>query len=123
MKSRPEFIAHIKDLLADVPGLRVRAMFGGHGLFREGLMFALLSDDLLYFRAHGERGQALWLKGAAQFVAVSRGRSAAMPYYRAPDDALEDPELTVALAAEAFADALEADQAKSPAKRKYRPQG
>lgn len=121
MKSRPEFIAHIKDLLADVPALRVRAMFGGHGIFREGLMFALLSDDLLYFRAHGERGKALWLKGASQFSPTVRGKETPMPYYRAPDDALEDPELTMALAEEAFADALEADRVKLPSKRKHRP--
>ncbi len=122
MKSGPEFIAHIKDLLTETPGIRVRAMFGGHGIFREGLMIALLADDLLYFRANGARGEALRLKGSAQFrPKVRRGRTAGMPYYRAPDDALEDPELTNALAHDAFADALEADQAKSPTKRKHRP--
>ena len=120
MKSSPEFIAHIKDLLAETPSVRVRAMFGGHGIFREGLMIALLADDLLYFRANGARGEALRLKGSAQFRPTVRGRTMAMPYYRAPDDALEDPELTNDLAQAAFADALVTDQQKPPSKRKHR---
>ncbi|MCO4761701.1 MAG: TfoX/Sxy family protein [Myxococcales bacterium] len=121
MKSRPEFIAHIKDLMSDVPNVRVRALFGGHGLFRDGLMFALLADDLLYFRANGERGEALRLKGARQFSATVRGKTVNMPYYRATDDALEDPELTTAMALESFADAMVADQQKPASKRKHRP--
>ena len=121
MKSSPEFVVHIKDLLADVPSLRVRAMFGGHGIFREGLMIALLSDDLLYFRANGDRGEALRLKGSAQFMPKVRGCNLSMPYYRAPDDALEDPELTNSLAGASFADALRSDQTQPASKRKHRP--
>ncbi len=121
MRSSKEFVAHVKDLLEEVPRVRVRAMFGGHGVFRDGLMFALVSDDQLYFRADGARGEALRLKGSAQFQPDMRGRKMSMPYYRAPDVALDDPDLACSLAKESFADALSTDQTKPKSKRKHKP--
>ena len=58
------FQAFVLDLLAPLqPG--ARRMFGGVGIMRDGLMFALLSNDTMYFRsrrAHAPLvpGRRLW---------------------------------------------------------------
>lgn len=119
MRSNPHFVKYVKDLLAGGPQIKVRASAGGHGLFREGLMVGVVSDDLLYLRAHGERGERLRMRGAGQLKGEAKRQP--MPFYRAPDDALDDPEYAKELAELAFRDALSADREQPPSKRRHRP--
>jgi DNA transformation protein len=44
-----EFIDHIMDLLAPVPGLTKRRMFGGTGISADSVQFAMIIGDTLYF--------------------------------------------------------------------------
>ena len=39
------------ELFEPVGGVTFRRMFGGLGIFRQGLMFALVADDTLYLKA------------------------------------------------------------------------
>jgi len=50
MPEDSEYIVHILDLLRRWAPVAARRMFGGHGLFRGGLMFGLVADDALYFK-------------------------------------------------------------------------
>ncbi len=121
MKNSKEFIAHVGELMAGVPGVTIKSMFGGHGVFREGLMFGCLARDELYLRVDGERREQVKSQGGEQFGFEMRGRPMTMPYFTVPSDALEDAELMTELAAAAFADALAADAAKPKSKRKHKP--
>jgi DNA transformation protein len=42
-----EYLAYLLELLAPLHATS-RAMFGGFGIYRNGLMFALVADDQLY---------------------------------------------------------------------------
>jgi DNA transformation protein and related proteins len=42
---------HLEELFAPVGGVSIKRMFGGLGIFKGGLMFALVADDVLYFKA------------------------------------------------------------------------
>lgn len=119
MRSNHHFIEYVKDLLGETPCVRVRARREGHGIYREGLMVAVVADDLLYFCAHGKRGERLRMRGATQLKAPKRGDK--LPFFRAPDAALDDPEYAAMLAEQAFNDALEVDRMRPPNKRKHRP--
>ena len=44
---RREHAQHLVDLMAAVGPVKLRPMFGGHGLFLDGLMFALIAGDRL----------------------------------------------------------------------------
>ena len=44
------FIAHILDQLGAFGPVVARAMFGGYGLYLHGVMFALVTEDTLYFK-------------------------------------------------------------------------
>ena len=44
MTAEREFATHVVDLLDAFGPCEARRMFGGFGIFREGLMFALIAD-------------------------------------------------------------------------------
>ena len=52
MKVSPEFLNLIIEKLSPIGDIKGRAMFGGYGIFHEGLMFALISEDILYFKVN-----------------------------------------------------------------------
>jgi DNA transformation protein len=113
-----EFRDHLLDLLAPLDAV-ARGMFGGLGLFRDGLMFGLVTDDRLYFRTDDENRPDYDAAGFGPFVFTARsGRSATMPYHEVPDDVLEDAEDLVEWGRRAWDAALRADRAKPPSARK-----
>jgi DNA transformation protein len=93
---------HLEDLFRPVGGVSMRQMFGGIGIWRDGLMFALVADDVLYFKSDAETDAWFEAEGCEPFrYAGARRRVAVMSYRRAPDRVLDDPESfrEVALAA------------------------
>lgn len=52
MKVSPEFLDFVMEKLAPIGGVKSRAMFGGYGIFHDGLMFALIAEDTLYFKVN-----------------------------------------------------------------------
>jgi DNA transformation protein and related proteins len=72
--------------------IKARPMFGGVGLYREGVFFGLIDDDSLYFKV-GELNRADFEHaGARQFQPYGEG-SYSMSYYEVPGDVLEDRSL------------------------------
>ena len=45
----------LEELFAPLGGVSLRRMFGGIGIFKEGIMFALVSDDILYMKTDRRR--------------------------------------------------------------------
>jgi DNA transformation protein len=51
MAVNPEYKAYVLDQLAPLGPVTARAMFGGAGIYLDGVMFALITRaDVLYFR-------------------------------------------------------------------------
>ena len=121
MKNSGEFVAHVKDLLGDIPNVVVKPMFGGHGIFRENVMFGSLARDVMYLRADGDRAAQLKADGSEQFGFEMGGKAMTMPYWTVPSNALDDRDSMTELAVAAFADALAADRKKPKSKRKHKP--
>jgi DNA transformation protein len=62
-----------------------RAMFGGHGIFSEDVMFAIVdSEGRIYLRADAATALAFEAAGSTQH--------ARMPYWEVPEPVREDPE-------------------------------
>jgi DNA transformation protein and related proteins len=87
------FVDHCLDLLsAGVGPVRSRAMFGGHGIYREGVMFALVADDALYLKVDGATEAAFREAGSRPFTWEGRdGRRVTMSYWEMPPEGLESP--------------------------------
>ena len=54
-----EFVDHLTEQFEEFGPVTIRRMFGGHGVFRDGLMFGLVVDDGLYFKTD-EHSRALF---------------------------------------------------------------
>ncbi len=76
---------------AAIGAVTVKRMFGGLGLFRDGLMFALVIDDTLYLKTGPDNAARFAEAGLEPFSYDSKIRRVVTSYARAPDDALEDP--------------------------------
>ena len=94
MARENEFVNHVRDLLAPFgeggENLRVRGMFGGFGIFLGDTMFALIADDVLYFKIDDQTRADFQDAGAEPFTYTRGGKARQMSYYTAPDGALED---------------------------------
>jgi len=108
----------IKDLLADFGPVTIRNMFGGAGIYADGVMFAILVDDTLYLKADEVSQRAYATEGMGPFTYRPAGKGPiAMPYWEVPPRLLEEPEELASWARDAHRIAS-ASKAKSPRKRR-----
>ena len=96
-------------------GVTHRRMFGAAGLYRDGLFFAVVDDDVLYFKADAENLPDYEAAGSQPFDPMP-GRSGPFNYWSVPADVLEQPDEL----AEWARKALDAAARKSAAKPKRR---
>jgi DNA transformation protein len=82
----------MEELFSVVDGVSIRRMFGGLGIFREGLMFALVADDVLYMKADEQTAPAYEAEGCGQWTYEAKTRVMPMPYWRLPERLHDEPE-------------------------------
>lgn len=109
----------IAELMTPLGGVSIRRMFGGRGVFKDGLMFALLSSrGVFYFKADAETVPAFEREGCEQFAPAMKGRrTIGMPYWRAPERLFDEPDEFAEWARAAFAAAHRAGAAKAGSAR------
>ena len=69
-------------------------MFGGVGLYANGLFFALIDDDVLYLK--GDDGLKPQFEAAGSHAFDPFGEGKPMAYWSAPAEALDDQEVLLA---------------------------
>ena len=108
----------VRDLFADFGPVTIRNMFGGAGVYADGVMFAILAEDTLYLKTDAVSAFAYASEGMRAFKYTPRGREpVAMSYWEVPSRLLEEPEELASWAREAHRIA-HAGKAKSPRKRR-----
>lgn len=88
-----EFVTHVLDLLEPLGPVSARRMFGGHGIYLDRMMFALVADDTLYLKVDDETRGKFDSAGLEPFRYTKKGKTYQMSYHAAPEDALEDARL------------------------------
>lgn len=83
-------------------------MFGGFGIFRDGLMFALLADEVLYFKTDEACAHKFEARGLRPFRYEARGKVNLLRYHEAPPEAYEDAQAMAIWAREGWDCALRA---------------
>ena len=96
----------VLEQLAGAGRVTPRAMFGGVGLYLDGLFFALIDDDTLYFKADDASRRRYEAAGSRPFCPDPSRPEQSMGYWQVPADVLEDPEALVDWAREAQGVAL-----------------
>lgn len=83
----------IREIFAEVLPVRVRAMFGGCGIYDGDLMFALAFDGEIYLKTSEVTRPRFVAAGSAPFVYRARSRERDLGYWKLPEAALDDSDL------------------------------
>jgi DNA transformation protein len=93
LSARRQFADFLVEQMAGFGPVSARAMFGGMGLYRDGLMFALIFDNTLYLKADETTKPDFEAEGLGPFVyGTKAGKNTVMSYWRAPERCLDDPD-------------------------------
>jgi DNA transformation protein len=104
MARNSEFIAFVKDQLAPLGPIVSRRMFSGAGIYCDGVIFALILGDTLYFKVDDGNRSAYQAEGLSPFSYQARGRTVVIgAYWRVPERLFDDPDEMVAWARAALA--------------------
>jgi DNA transformation protein len=86
-----EFAEYLKEVFREFGSVSARKMFGGHGIFYDGVMIGLVAKDTLYLKADAQSAPIFLKHGLSQFMYPKGEKMVGMSYYLAPEEALEDP--------------------------------
>jgi DNA transformation protein len=115
MPKRNEFVEHILEAMRGFGPVEAKSMFGGWGFYHQGLFFALVAEDTLYLKTDAENRADFDALKLEPFIFVPKGGARiATTYCRAPEDALESPDVMAEWARRGYAAALRAAARKRP---------
>jgi len=121
-KANP-FVERVLGLLLPLGPVRSRAMFGGWGLYLDGIMFALIAWDRLFFKVDEENKPRFADAGSVAFTYQGKSKPIEMSYWEAPAGSLEGPEALLPWAESGLAAARRKNAKKKPKARKGRKAG
>jgi len=85
---------HIGEMFASLGPVVIKRMFGGKGIYFEGVIFALELRGELMLKGDEVVGPEYESAGSKQWTYVHsrHGKTVAMPYWTVPESALDDPD-------------------------------
>ncbi len=89
MSVSAEYQDYITEQLAIVGYIVAKRMFGGVGLYADGIFFALIDDDTLYLKVDDTNRQDFETAGMDAFRPYA-DKTRVMQYYPVPVDVIED---------------------------------
>jgi len=107
------FLAHLHDLFDDAGVVTTRAMFGGHGVYLDGLIVGIVIDEALYLKTDATTRSRFEAAGSAPFVYTGQQKPIETSYWSAPDEALES-----ARAMRPWVELAQAAALRKPARRR-----
>jgi DNA transformation protein and related proteins len=113
----PSFVQHSLDLFATLGDVTARRLFGGHGLYLDGVMFCLLDDGELFLKTDEACQAAFEGAGGKRWVYQSPKGPMETRYFQPPADAMEDADGMRKWFELAVAASLRAASAKKKKKR------
>lgn len=113
-----EFSDFIVEQLEPIGPVRIKRMFGGAGLYLDATIFAILADDVLYFKVDETTDADFVAEGMAVFDPFDDPKRQLRSYRECPPRLLEDTEELCQWARTAWETARRMETAKAPNKRK-----
>ena len=92
MTASASFIEMLKDALSGAGPVAFRRMFGGAGVYADGVMFGIVEGDALYLKADERTRQAFEDEGQTPFTYQGATRQIVLSYWRAPERLYDDPD-------------------------------
>lgn len=86
------FIAHLRDLASGFGALSARSMFGGHGIYHDGLMIALIADEAVYLKVDTQTAPHFRAAGCEPFVYTRQRKPIELSFWSVPESAMDSPQ-------------------------------
>src|SRR6185295_6448673 len=104
MVASATFAEFLREQLAPLGRITVRRMFGKTGVFCEGVMFGMVTEDTLYFRVDDQnRVTFKEAESSPPLKYVKHGRTIDLAFWRVPDRLIDEPDELVTWARAALA--------------------
>lgn len=104
MKSSGEYVDYVLEHLAAIDPVKLSRFFGGLGISRNTVQFAMIMDNSLYFVVNADTRKKYQQAGMKAFSYLKKtGRIDVSKYYEVPEDILTEPDLLRLWAEEAIA--------------------
>lgn len=105
---------YILDQLSGWSGVVAKRMFGGYGLYRHGVIFALMIEETLYFKVEDTTRARYEAAHSEPFTYEAKGKPRQiLSYWRVPSEIIEDSDALHQWAEDAC-DASLRNQVKKP---------
>ncbi|XOV68706.1 MAG: TfoX/Sxy family protein [Fluviicola sp.] len=88
MAVNEDYAQFVKDQLSEFGEFEFKNMFGGIGIFKEGLMFGKIGGDKFRLKVDDSNKEQFENKGMKPFYSEKKKKG--MPYWEVPQDVLED---------------------------------
>lgn len=94
MSRNEGFVQYIvEEVMGDIHGVSSRGMFGGYGLYKDGVIFALIADDVLYFKVDESNRPDYEELDSKPFTYEAKGhKPMVMSYWEVPERVMENSE-------------------------------
>lgn len=81
----------MQDLFGEMPDVTSRPMFSGWGIYQNGVIFAIIADGVLYFKADDRNQDDFVEYDSKPFTyTMPNGRTTALSYWELPEEISED---------------------------------
>ena len=105
-----EFVSYLHEIFAQFGTIQTRRMFGGFGIYHQGLIFGLIIDETLYLKVDVISSPAFEQLGLLPFEYDRHGKIIKMSYYQAPEEIFDDFEQATVWAKRGYEAAVRANQ-------------
>ena len=102
MSVSESFLGYVLDQYEEWGKVTIRKMFGGAGLYRDGKMFGLVADDVVYLKVDDTNRDKYVAEGSEPFKPYE-DKPMVMSYYEVPADVFEDSDELIAWSKESLA--------------------
>ena len=124
MVASDTFATFLREQLAPLGRFSMRRMFGKTGIFCDGVMFAMVTENTLYFRVDDQNRETF--REAEAFPPLNYAKQGAtidLSFWRAPERLFDEPDELVSWARTALAAAhrVVAKRVRAAPKRKSKP--
>jgi DNA transformation protein len=94
----------LADLFAGLGAVQIRRMFGGKGIYFNGVIFAIVIRGELMLKADARSAPDFEAAGCRQwtYTGSRHGKLVLMPYWTVPDPAVDDPDEMASWARKAY---------------------
>ena len=92
--AKDAFASYCAELLSGLGTVRVKRMFGGHGLYVDEVFVAIVAGETLDLKADAQTTPRFEAAGCAPFTYSAKGgRTVSLGYRAAPPEAMDSPAL------------------------------